>query len=127
MGLEITITEESDYLCIRASGHYFLDNMKDLFTTIITKSEELGYNHVLLDINEVIGDIPELEKYLLGEHAALIWRPKLKMAVIARPENINEFAENVAVNRGANLHVLTGDEEALEWLMGEMAHKSTSL
>jgi hypothetical protein len=124
MGLDITITEKSGCLFIRAAGHYSLENMKDLFATIVSKSEERGYNHVLLNTNAVAGSIPELDRFLLGEHAASLWRPKLKMAIVSQPENINKFAENVAVNRGANLQILDDDEKALEWLIGETAYMS---
>ena len=124
MDLDITITEKSGCLFIRAAGYYSLENMKDLFATIVSKSEECGYNHVLLNTNEVAGSIPELDRFLLGEHAASLWRPKLKMAIVSQPENINKFAENVAVNRGANLQILDDDEKALEWLIGETAHAS---
>jgi len=52
----------------------------------------------------------------MGKFVASILPQTLKVAVVYRAELINKFFENVAVNRGANLVVLSDRASALRGL-----------
>ena len=43
--------------------------------------------------------------------------PPFRVAALGKPENVDHFAETVAVNRGAHFKVFTEEAAALEWLL----------
>jgi hypothetical protein len=56
------------------------------------------------------------ERHDLAEEAARIWGHFLKIAILNSPSRISGLFENAAVNRGANVRVLSNFEQAELWL-----------
>jgi hypothetical protein len=70
----------------------------------------------ILDLTAAEGPTTDMDRYFLGEHAALVFGAQLKVAVVFPAEGITKFGENVAVNRGARLTVVPTEHDALKWL-----------
>jgi len=94
-------------------------NLPDIFALIDRVREEAdaaGLERALVDLREVPGPIPEMERFFAGERVATVLKHRIRLAVIARAEYINHFGENVAVNRGARMAVMSSEEHARAWL-----------
>ena len=80
------------------------------------EADRTGCRRAILDLTAAQGTTSDMDRYFLGEHAALIFGAQLKVAVVFRAEGITKFGENVAVNRGAQLTVVPTERDALKWL-----------
>lgn len=122
MALTYTWTEAPDHLAARLEGAYTLDAFKRAIDEILAEAKRRGRRCVLVDTTPMtIEDFPMFDRYEIGRYAAKTWSYHLKAAVLALPQHINRFAETVALNRGANLHVFTDKPEALAWLLNKPA------
>jgi hypothetical protein len=122
MALICTWTEAPDHLAVRMEGPYALDAFKRAVDEILTEAQRRGRRCVLIDTTPMaIEDFPMFDRYEIGRYAAETWSYHLKAALLALPQHINRFAETVALNRGANLHVFTNEPEALAWLLNKPA------
>ena len=72
---------------------------------------------VLIDITGMDGDIPQLDRFLLGKRVGRLWGRRVKVAILTHPERITRFFENVANNDGANVQVFGDVESARRWLL----------
>jgi len=72
-------------------------------------------NKLIVDLRYVKGDIPDFDRFELGVSLAKNMGSKYSMGILSLKEKINKFAENVAVNRGANVFVSYDLNEILQW------------
>jgi hypothetical protein len=117
--LEIQLSFEvfDEYLKISLSGKNLYAEINEILATIGKLLEENHLEKLLVDAVNIT--IPsEMEKFYIGELGASIFGSRVKAAVIANPQYINKFLENVAVNRGGNLYVTGSEQAALGWLLG---------
>jgi hypothetical protein len=63
------------------------------------------------------GQLEDYDRYVAGLEIARTMPGWPRVAVLARPENINKFGENVAVNWGADLLVTHDRDEAVSFLL----------
>jgi len=77
----------------------------------------LGIHRILFDLQQCGPPSSEMVRYYSGAHLAEQLRHPYRVAAVAKPENINYFGEDVAVNRGAIFRVFTDEASALEWLL----------
>jgi len=120
MALDVSIHEEPGYLVIGVEGRFEIGDMKKMIQALMVESTKRGYDRVLVDISKIEGPIKQFDRFLIGQHAAELWRPGLRVAVVYRAEEINRFAEGVATSRGADLRVVPDVESALHWLMEDL-------
>jgi hypothetical protein len=120
MALEVSIHEEAGYLVVGVQGTFELGEMKKMIGTLMLASERRGYDRVLVDISKIEGPVKQFDRFLMGQHAASVWRPGLRVAVVYRAEDINRFAEGVATSRGADLRVVPDMESGLHWLLEDL-------
>ncbi len=92
--------------------------MKALYA-IKDRAEQSNQNRVLIDMRETEPPQRDFERYLAGKAFSSVLRPPLRVAVLYAAENIDKFAENTAVNRGALLRVTSDLDEAIKWLREE--------
>ena len=71
----------------------------------------------MIDLSEGTGNWREFDRFKLGEKIAHLFRLPYKILVIEKEIHINKFAENVAVNRGSKLLVLSDKKKGLDWLL----------
>ena len=114
--LTIEIEEADLYLVAYVSGSLTLKSGKDLIDVIAHESKRRGYDLFLVDMLQTGPPQKEIDRYYLGEYAALTLHDGLKLAVVYPEKFINKFFENTAVNRGVEVTVVGNREKALEWL-----------
>jgi len=73
---------------------------------------------VLVDAREVPAPIPTIDKYDIGVATAHALSGRIKLAVVASPENVDHLFATVARGRGAMVLEFTDETKALSWLMG---------
>lgn len=71
---------------------------------------------VFFDASNTKGRLTTFERFDLGLKAAMVFRSEIKLAVLYRAADINQFAETVGVNRGLNVRIFSERSKALEWL-----------
>ena len=118
MKLDLAFREADGYLLVQVEGEWTPEAVQQGIEEVAQAAEERGHDRVLLDIRNMSGPKTDLHRFLAGEHAAKAWgHPlRLKVAAVYKEELIDKFTENVAVNRGANIIVLSDIDEAIEWL-----------
>jgi hypothetical protein len=99
-----------------AGGQWNLPDVFGLIERARDEADASGLARVLMDMRRVTGPIPDMERFFAGERVAAVLRNRIRLAVVAREEDINRFGENVAVNRGARIRVTSSEEEAVRWL-----------
>jgi hypothetical protein len=117
MSIIVSVTRQKEgYLYIKAKGNYSLIAAKTVIDRVLAESL-LNYKNILLDITEVIGTIPDIDRFLLGEYASTCWKHPLRVALVGRAETINKYFENVAVNRFVWTIAVPDVPTALNWLI----------
>jgi hypothetical protein len=116
MCLDIIYRDQAGYLAVKASGLWTERNVKTLIDGIKSETEDRNVTRVLLDLRGFSRPENEVIRYVSGEYLAKVLGFKIKVSVIGMKENINRFAETVALNRGARLSVTDDESAALQWL-----------
>ncbi len=116
MDVQVTLKSEPRHLHIVCTGHYHLATCNALIQQVREECERTGCYHVLLDLRELLGPMPDFQRFQLGERAAKELPPQCRLGIICRPEEINRFFENVATNRGLKTFVGPDLEVVWEWL-----------
>ncbi len=93
----------------RAEVFQVMDDLK-------AEADRTSCRLAILNLTAAHGPTTDMDRYFLGEHAALVFGAQLKVAVVFPAEGITKFGENVAVNRGARLTVVPTERDALKWL-----------
>lgn len=116
MNLKITTTQKEDHIFIEVIGEYSIKDFRELVVMSINECTQSKFNKAIVDIRKVTGKISDLDRYHLGIQTANIWNYKNKMALVYREEEINNFFDDVAINRSANVKTFPTVEEAYAWL-----------
>ena len=116
MSLNIQIKEVNSHLLVKAAGHYTLPDLHGLFQRAKAESEHRSNIGVILDVSEVAGSIPLLDMLVLGEYCSRSWKQAFKTAVVSSAGGLNQFFEDVASHRGAQIAVVPNQNAAWEWL-----------
>jgi hypothetical protein len=80
-----------------------------------------GNTRVLVDGRDLPAPAAEMDRFNIGAAIAELFGHRIKVAILFPRALINKFAENVAVNRGATVLVVSDEEAALQWLVGKDA------
>ncbi|MEN9936558.1 MAG: hypothetical protein RLZZ387_3137 [Chloroflexota bacterium] len=119
MPVDLRYEDDGAILVVRAVGSYGGRAGADAAIVAIAEhARARGRQCVLVDMRQMSGSIPQLDRFLVGKRAGQVWGRRLKVAFIARAEDISHFFENVAVNEGAVVRVFGEEEEARRWLLG---------
>lgn len=111
------VPESGAYSHVKISGDFDVDAFKKEIIASDRKRLKAKGNRLLVDANDLLAPKMELDRFLAGKLMADSFPRPIKVAVYTRKELINKFAENVAVNRGANFRVFDNQAEAVEWLL----------
>jgi hypothetical protein len=107
------------YIKFYLTGDSLLEDIIDIITTMERMSKENNRTKILIDAVNVTPPT-QLERFRMGEIAASTDKHKNRIALFTKPEIINKFFENVAVNRGVSITVVGSEQEALDWLLSEI-------
>ena len=116
MKFKLSFKVFDDYLKIHLSGEHLHSEINEILMTIKRLSEENNRTRILVDVWD-FPDIPDMEKFYIGELGAKMFGSRIKFAMLRKPEHINKFTENVAVNRGGILYIVSDEQEAIRWLL----------
>lgn len=116
MLIDLSYQETDDYLSVSIIGEWTSDDTTRVIDEIAREARARHHTRIFIDARLLSKSRNDYDRYIAGEHIAKAWR-HLKVAILARAEMINKFTENTAVNRGADIIVLSDIHQALSWLM----------
>jgi len=108
---------EPGYLRVIIRGEYPSKSRRDVLSAVHAKMTELSYARVLADCRGLDAPKTEMDRFNLGVAIAEMVADRYRIAVVSKPEQINRFMENAAVNRGARLVVTSDEKDAIAWLV----------
>lgn len=104
-------------LRLRVKGSFrSRDEISRLMEQLKLEADRAGCKQAIFNLIAAEGRTSDMDRYFLGERAAVIFGARLKVAVVFPAEGITKFGENVAVNRGTQLAVVASEDEAMQWL-----------
>ncbi len=93
------------------------------YNTLIGIMKEIGetcrrenISKVLADLRRMQGESKVMDRFRLGAAGVILLRGISKVAIVYRIDSLNQFAENVAVNRGLPSLITHDMEAAKNWL-----------
>jgi hypothetical protein len=117
--LEVSFRDEGTYLLVTCRGDWEPDDVRDALVSMRDEAGRTGHTRILVDWRGVSAPRSEFHRFEAGRDVAEILRPPLRVATLGRPEVINRFAENAAVNRGASMFVSADEMRLRRWLLGD--------
>ena len=117
MELLYQLEEADGYLAAHVTGEWHLNPVYRLIDALVGECRARNFDCLLVDCLdvEISGMVLEYERYLVGGRLAEKLGT-LRLAALFPAEQINKFAESVAVGAGAQVLVTADREEALRWL-----------
>ena len=124
----ISFTRKKNFLVMTITGEYnyweFIKYPKILRHHCIQEK----YFKVLVDVRGiVIGDMPVVEQFFLGEHLAEVLRDHIKLAIVLKQELQGSFFQNVTTNRDALVRLFNSAEKAATWLLRDKENEPLDL
>ncbi|HUN55589.1 MAG TPA: hypothetical protein VMU29_10580 [Smithella sp.] len=116
MKIELSFKVFDNYLKIHISGGNPYPEIHEILMHIKRLAEENDRTRIFINAWD-LSDVPDMEKFYIGEQGAKMFGNKIKFALLRKPEHINKFTENVVVNRGGRLFIVSDEQEALRWLL----------
>ena len=109
-----------DYLYVATAGEYHFSDFMSLPKMILEKCRQENKTKALVNLLDLIAtDFPTMERFEVGKEIARVVHADIKLAVAAPQRLINNFAETVAVNRGALMNVVSDLKTAEDWLLSD--------
>ena len=118
MNLSIDAQEGSSYLACTVTGTWVTNELKNFTGTIHAELKKLGYKRLMADMSLVSGPPPDMDRFYMGEHLASVLSG-IKIAIVYQKVYANNFFEDTAVNRRAQVRVFPDKQTALQWLIKE--------
>jgi len=125
MKLTICFEDADDYLLARVEGRWTPDSVSQGIQEMVKKARDGGHSRVLLDLRKLSAPPTDFARFRAGEQIAEMSRGILKIAAVYPEELINKFAEDTAVNRGAQFTVVADFDEAVQWLLSSPSTRAT--
>lgn len=118
MSISHTLEKHESHLYISLHGAYNYEDFKLIPDLILNACDEHNIFKVLINgLSVQKTDIPQMERYYLGEILGEKLGAKFKVAVIWPEKHINKFTETVAQNRMTPILVCSSITEGLDWLL----------
>lgn len=112
------------YLFVETSEPYSLDLLLSMVQDVADRCQRENLRKVIVDLTQMEGNPSILDRYTIGVEVARICGARIECVAIAKQNMINHMVENVAVNRGAKLKVVSTRDEAVKWLKLETSPTS---
>ena len=116
-----TMEERDGYLVFTVTGQYDFNDFKVLVHAFQDACVRAKAPKALVNIQDVSGETPNIDRYNLGQLFAEVWGGVLKAGIIGSRDRINKLFENTAVNRYAQVMVHHDEKTVLDWLLGSGA------
>ncbi len=112
---------EEGYDSFRPVGKVSLEEGVAACVEAIQVAGAQGIMRLLIDLTGLtgLGSISTLDRFWFAKQCATAAKPGFKLAVVARPDMIDQqhFGITVATKRGLHASVSTSEEDALVWLL----------
>lgn len=117
-GIHVDIRRGAIFFRFDCRGVASLEGYSDVIECVrVTMASADPVRKVLVDLSGVEGQLPEMQKYTLGEVIASRLLGLRIGVVLNRNAPLTRFGENTAVNRGADLMVGYDVDQILAWLV----------
>ena len=123
--IEVSFQEKGNYLATELRGEFDLEALRESFTAIRDRAMQTETKLILIDAFGLSAPKTKFDRFRAGEAAAELLPLPMKVAALYRAELITKFAENTAVNRGAEVLVCSDRDIALQWLLEDLPDKTT--
>ena len=118
--MEVQFEDGPSILVASATGSYSLEAMLATLECVAAEARSRAARRVLLDLRSVTGEVPDLDRYDLGKHAAETFAHVERLGVIRSPHlRYSAFAFDVAQNRGLDARPFLDRAEAERWLASD--------
>jgi hypothetical protein len=105
------------YLSVTAAGEWTTENITEFIDAVKEEADRENALRILLDLRGVSKPAVEMIRYMTGMRLAGTFDARYKISAVARSDNLNHFAENVAVNRGIRIRAFSAEKAAVDWLL----------
>jgi hypothetical protein len=114
----IQISPRNGYLQITVSGLFNYRNALAFTRQLATAATQTRISQALVDIRGMEGNLSVMTLHSLGDYAGKALPLAVKMAVLTSRGKEADYKvyEDVAVDRGAQVRVVTSLSEAMQWL-----------
>lgn len=115
--MEVQFQDGLGLLVASATGSYSLEAMLPMLDKVAAEASARGVQRILLDLRDVTGDVPDLDRYELGKHAAKAFAHVDRLGVLRQARlRHTSLAFDVAQNRGLDARAFLDRTEAERWL-----------
>lgn len=117
MELRYKLENADGYLIAKITGEWHVEPTLSLLDALINECQSRNCNRLLADFLqvEIVGIVLSFERYLFGEHLGAKLG-SIRLAALFPAEQIDKFAESIAVAAGAEFLVTADRAEAVRWL-----------
>lgn len=119
MKMTCTAHPEAHYLFFLVTENYHYDEAVQLFKSVREQCDRTSFQKAIIDIRQMLKEIPQWDRFKLGEQAAIIWGSQIQVAIVTQPDQVNRFFETVAVNRNTQVRVFGDMKAVYPWLQIE--------
>lgn len=128
MNSTYSFKNKAAFLVMSIDGDYDYWDFIKYPKIILRKCQAAKVYKVLVDLIPVAyTDLPTIELFFLGETMAEILRDKVKLALVWKGNEQEQFLELVATNRAANMRVFDSVKIAEYWLLHDKEDEPTNL
>ena len=118
MNFDYSIEKNDNYLYLNISGQFEINEFLNLPALMKAECEKEKIFKVLVNGFNINGtNLSTIDRFSMGERIAHVFSSNTKIAVLWPDKHNNQFAETVAINRGADFRVFGNMEAAKEWLV----------
>jgi hypothetical protein len=121
MSYTLRIRDQGAYLQVTVEGDCTVENVSSYLDEIIKKCHELHCPRVLIEQNLLGPDLNIIDVYTIVNKAIIMAAQTVRQVAYVdlnpeHSEEISQFAENVAQNRGVNVKTFDNVRAAESWL-----------
>jgi len=109
------------YMLFRIAGHYDAHDLERMVPAMLEETVRNGLERAFIDISAMTRELPDLDRYTLGESFVRHWGIRRRAAVLVdyTKQRVNRLFETVAVNRSGQVRVGDKRDDLLAWLKAE--------
>jgi hypothetical protein len=119
MNVQLQMEQMPGYLAARFIGAGERGEALQQVESIAEHCKRTKNNKLLIDITRLDAKVSLVDRFFAGERLSIFARNGIKVAVVARPEQVDpqKFGILVARNRGVNVDGFSDFQAAEEWLL----------
>jgi hypothetical protein len=119
MSIQLQMEQMPGYLAARFIGSGEPGEASARFESIAEHCKRTNNDKLLIDTRGYDVKVSVVDRFFLGTSSRIFAVLRIKVAIICRPEQLDErrFGRLVAENRGVTVEVFTDFQSAKEWLL----------